>query len=129
MQIFVHNKCKYSSQLTEWMFENIPEEIQCEFELVYATLQDDIVHVPCIVSGDKSIGLVQCIERLQDAVESKKKAPSARKELSVEDMPTKYQPPAKAQSVEDKFQNLLSSRKPPSTAAALPVSDRALPSC
>lgn len=130
MQIFVHHKCKYSSKLTEWMFENIPEEIQCEFELVYATLQDDIVYVPCIVSDNKkSIGFAQCMEQLQDVVALKRKTRVARKELSVEDMPSKYQPPAKTQSVEDKFQDLLSSRKPPSTATALPVSDRALPSC
>jgi len=130
MQIYVHHKCKYSSQLTEWMFENIPEEIQCEFELVYATLQDDIVYVPCIVSDKrKSIGFVQCMQELQDIVASKRKAPSARKELNVEDIPSKYQRPVKSQSVEDKFQDLLSSRKPPSTVTALPVSDRALPSC
>ena len=137
MQIFVHSSCEHSSNLLKWMLENIPEHQHSNFELIYATSKEKVRHVPCILSVDqKCIGFRECVahlKSLQKADEGHVKSGDVQsKENMVEvEAPSKYKDPVQKQSVEDRFNDLVSARKPAPPAHAsqqLPLSDRAVPS-
>ena len=128
MQIFVHNKCAHSKELTEWMLENVTEDLQYTCELISATPSDNIEYVPCIsYKGKEAVGFKQCRSLLENYIEEHSKKPTQKKLPDIADLPSQYKPPPKAQSVEDKFNDLISARKPPSTGAPLPVPERSVP--
>ena len=129
MQVFVHSKCAHSNELTQWMLQNIPDNLQINFELVYANLNDNVLYVPCIVNmGTEIIGFSQCKEFIKTTIDTlSHPKTSARKQPSVDDLPPQYKQPSKLESVEDKFNSLISARKPPSNGPVLPLPERKMP--
>ena len=129
MQVFVHSKCAHSNELTQWMLQNIPDNLQMNFELVYANLNDNLLYVPCIMNmGTEIIGFSQCTDFIKTTIQTlSQPKTSARKAPDVDSLPPQYKQSSKLESVEDKFNSLISARKPPSNGPVLPVPDRKMP--
>ena len=137
MQIFVHSNCEHSSNLLKWMLENIPEQEHSNFELIYATSKDNVKHVPCILSfGEKCIGFRECVSHLKNLQQAEKghvKSGTVHSKGHIVDdeVPSKFKDPVEKQSVEDRFNDLVSARKPAPPAHAsqqLLLPERAVPS-
>ena len=99
--VYVHPDCKHCKVLTKWMLENIPKKYQTSITLQQAS----IGVTEAVPSIENVYGVSKCIELLNLRFGNEKQEDDPVSKFTTKKESNK--------SVEDSFNELLTSRKPP----------------